>query len=92
MGRKKNGHRAPAPQPKASTAAGPPGSQAAGSKNNCDDAKSGSDATRLLLIEEAALAQKSDIFFYSPRPPKTQRDENQPFHLPPRQFARPHLL
>ena len=66
MGRKKSGHRAPVFQPKASTAAGPPGSQAAGSKNNCDDATSGSDATRLLLIQKVALVQKSDNFFLFP--------------------------
>ena len=92
MGKKKSGHRPPVPQPKPSTAAGPPGGQAAGSKkDNCDDATSGSDATRSLLLQKVALVQKSDNFVYSPRPPtKTQSDKNQPLHMPTHQSARPH--
>lgn len=88
MGRKGTGIRR-----KASSAAGPPGGQAADSKVNRDDATSGSDATGSLLIQKVAFVQKKRQFFYSPRPPtNTQHDKNQPFHLPSHQFARPHFL
>ena len=92
MGKKKNVQRSPVFQKQSSTAVGTPGGQAAGSKkDNCDDATSGSDATRLLLLQKVALVQKSDNFFYSPWPPtKTQSDKNQPLHMPTHQSARPH--
>ena len=93
MGRKGKTSQASVFQRKASSAAGPPGSQAKGSTVNLDDANSGSDATGLFLIQKVALVQQSDIFFYSPRPPtNTQHDKNQPFHLPSHQFARLHFL
>ena len=63
MGRKGKTIHAPVVQRKASSAAGPPGGQDVGSKNNRDDAKSGSDTTRLVLIQKVALVQQSDIFF-----------------------------
>ena len=63
MGRKGKIIHAPVVQRKASSAAGPSGGLAVGSKNNRDDAKSGSDTTQLVLIQKVALAQQSDIFF-----------------------------
>ena len=61
MGRKGTGTRR-----KASSAAGPPGSQAADSKVNRDDATSGSDATGSLLIQKVAFVQKKRQLFLFP--------------------------
>ena len=67
MGKKKNVQRSLVFQKQSSTAVGTPGGQAAGSKkHNCDDATSGSDATRLLFLQKVALVQKSDNFFLFP--------------------------